>query len=197
MNASPLMLDGTRKPIRKVWHLLPHDRTAIENLSRHLKIAPILAQLLLNRGLCEPVQARRFLDSPLSGLYEPESLPGAVEATQRIWNAVQEKRTICVWGDYNVDGVTGTAILVTAIKHLGGLVEFHIPHRLHEGYGLNCDSLTRLAQRGVRTVITVDCGIASLEEAQAARQLGVELIVTDHHEPKGSLPCTRFWCIRV
>ncbi len=189
MNASPLPLGGTRTLGRKVWHLLPHDRLAIETLSRQLKIAPILAQLLCNRGLGDPAQAKRFLQPALSGLYEPEALPGMVDATQRIWNAVQDKRPICIWGDYDVDGVTGTAILVTAIKHLGGVVEFHIPHRLHEGYGLNCDALTRLAGRGVRTVVTVDCGIASIEEAQAARQLGVELIVTDHHEPKESLPC--------
>jgi len=188
MNASPLLLDGSRKPRQKVWHLLPHDPRAIEQLGRHLHVPPIVAQLLLNRRLQEPGQAKLFLTTPMSGMHEPELLPGVVEATERIWRAVQEKKPICIYGDYDVDGVTGTSILLTALKHLGGQVEFHVPHRLTEGYGLNSRTLTILAQRGVRMLITVDCGIASIAEAETARELGLELIITDHHEPKESLP---------
>jgi single-stranded-DNA-specific exonuclease len=173
---------------RKLWHLLPHDPAAIDQLSRTLRVAPIVAQLLLNRKLHEPVHAERFLSAPLSGLYEPERLPGVVEATERIWNALQQKRPICIFGDYDVDGVTGTAILLTLLKHLDAKVEFHVPHRLEEGYGLNAIALGRLAEKGVKTVVTVDCGIASIAEAELARQLGLELIITDHHEPKDSLP---------
>ena len=115
-------------------------------------------------------------------------LPGVLEATERIWNAVQQKRPICIYGDYDVDGVTGTSILLTALKHLGAVVEFHVPHRLEDGYGLNGPALARLAEQGVKTVITVDCGIASMAEADLARRLGLELIITDHHEFKDTLP---------
>ena len=119
MNASPPLLDGSRRLSPKLWHLLSHDRAAIESLSRALRVAPIVAQLLLNRKVREPEQAQRFLTAPLSGLYEPEALPGVVAATEHIWRAIQDQRHICIYGDYDVDGVTGTAILLTALKHLG------------------------------------------------------------------------------
>ena len=172
----------------KVWHLLPHDRGAIERLASELHVSPIVAQLLLNREIRDPQLAKRFLTTPLVGLYEPETLPGMSQAVERLYIAVKAKKRICIYGDYDVDGVSGTAILLTALHRLGANVEFHIPHRLEEGYGLNCESLRNLAQRGVNTVVTVDCGIASVAEADEARSLGLELIITDHHEPKAKLP---------
>src|SRR5436309_1921128 len=110
------------------------------------------------------------------------------EATDRLLAAARGQRRICVYGDYDVDGVTGTAILLTCLTLLGGNVEFHVPHRLEDGYGLNGDTLKTLAERGVKVVVTVDCGIAALAEADVAQRLGLELLVTDHHEPKGELP---------
>ena len=107
---------------------------------------------------------------------------------ERLLAGVRGRRLICVYGDYDVDGVTGTAILLTCLTLLGGNVEFHVPHRLEDGYGLSSDTLKTLAQRGVQIVVTVDCGIASLDEAEEARRLGLELVITDHHEPKGDLP---------
>ena len=181
------MEQGTKKGA-KVWQLLPHDPAAIERLGQALRVSPIVAQLLLNRGVCEPDAAKNFLTCPLCGLHEPERLPGMAAAVERLWLAVQEKRRICVYGDYDVDGVTATATLSTALKHLGGVVDFHVPHRLEDGYGLSIETLQRLAQSGVQTVVTVDCGIASLAEAEEARRLGLELIITDHHEPKATLP---------
>jgi single-stranded-DNA-specific exonuclease len=172
----------------KIWQLLPHDAAAIDRLSRELKVSPIVAQLLLNRNLGAAETARRFLSCPLSGLYEPERLPGIPQAVERLWAAVQEKRRICVYGDYDVDGVTGTAILLTCLKLLGANAEFHVPHRLEEGYGLNSETLRKLATGGCQTVVTVDCGIASVAEAEEAQRLGLELIITDHHEPKERLP---------
>jgi single-stranded-DNA-specific exonuclease len=172
----------------KTWHLLPHDPDGIERLARSLRLSPIVAQLLLNRHICDPDQARRFLNAPLSGLHEPELLPGMEEAVERLVAAVRDGRRICIYGDYDVDGVTGTAILLTCLTHLGGNVEFHVPHRVDDGYGLNCTTLKMLAERGVHIVVTVDCGIASLAEADEARRLGLELFITDHHEPKGDLP---------
>lgn len=184
--AGPIM-DGP-KTVRKVWRLLPHDAKAIDHLCRSLSVPPLIAQLLCNRQLGTKDQAQRFLQAPLSGLHEPELLPGMVQAVERLMAAVHDQRRICVYGDYDVDGVTGTAILVTCLKILGAQVEFHVPDRLEDGYGLHCDTLRKLAELGVKTVVTVDCGITSVAEAEEARQLGLELIVTDHHECKATLP---------
>jgi single-stranded-DNA-specific exonuclease len=180
------MEDVARRP--KVWRLLPHDAVAIDRLARTLRVSPIVAQLLLNREVTEAEDAARFLSCPLSGLHEPEKLPGADVACERLLAAIQDKRRICIYGDYDVDGVSGTAVLLGCVKLLGGQVEFFVPHRLEEGYGLNSDALAALAKQGVQVVVTVDCGIASLAEADEARRLGLELIVTDHHEPKSQLP---------
>jgi single-stranded-DNA-specific exonuclease len=174
--------------VAKHWRLLPHDAAAIDRLARALRVSPIVAQLLLNREVAEPDDAARFLNCPLSGLYEPELLPGVDIACERLLAAVQEKRRICIYGDYDVDGVSGTAVLLGCLKLLGGQVEFFVPHRLEEGYGLNSEALATLAKSGVQVVVTVDCGIASLAEAEEARRLGLELIVTDHHEPRSALP---------
>ena len=188
MTPATLLTDGNRYVGRKAWRLLPHDQGAIESFAKSLQISPILAQLLLNRKLADPTAAKLFLNSPMSGLHEPEKLPGVIEAVDRIFAAIDAGRKICVYGDYDVDGVTGTAILLTCLKHLGANVDFHVPHRLEEGYGLNKEALGKIAADGCTTVITVDCGITSIEEAEEAKRLGLELIVTDHHEQKASLP---------
>lgn len=174
--------------VPKQWRLLPHDRAAIERLADALRVSPVVAQLLLNRGLTAPELAGRFLNAPLAGLHPPMSLPGMPEAVERLYAAVQAKKKVCVYGDYDADGVTGTAILLGLFQQLGCPAEFYVPHRLEEGYGLNVEALRQLAANGVQVVVTVDCGIASLEEADEAKRLGVELIVTDHHEMKDRLP---------
>ncbi len=181
-------MDEFTRTNAKVWHLLAHDGTAIERLSRALNLPPIVAQLLLNRNLGEQAQAERFLSCPLTGLLEPETLPGVDLAVERILAAIADKKKICVYGDYDVDGVTATAIMLTCLKLLQANVDFHVPHRLEDGYGLSKDTLGKLAESGVNLVITVDCGVASLEEAEEAHRLGMELIITDHHEPKETLP---------
>ena len=168
----------------KHWHLLPNDPTATNRLAAALRVSPVVAQLLLNRGVHDPAEARRFLESPLAGLHPPLALPGVPEAAERIVRAVVDKRRICVYGDYDVDGVTGTTILLRVLGKLGADVQFHVPLRLSEGYGLNSEKLRELKQLGVSLVISVDCGIASLAEAQVAREIDLELIVTDHHEMK-------------
>jgi single-stranded-DNA-specific exonuclease len=168
----------------KTWHLLPHDRAAVERLASALGVGPVVAQLLLNRGLSSPEESRRFLDAPLSGLHPPELLPGVAEAADRILAAVRADRRLCVYGDYDVDGVSGSSILVNGLRLLGAKVDLYVPHRLEEGYGLNCEALRQIAESGASMVITVDCGIASVVEAREAKRLGLELIVTDHHEFK-------------
>src|SRR5437868_1443737 len=103
----------------KTWHLMPHDSQAIDRLARDLRQSPIIAQLLLNRGISDPETAKRFMAAPLTDLHEPELLPGMDEAVDRLLAAVRAGRRICVYGDYDVDGVTGTAILLTCLTHLG------------------------------------------------------------------------------
>ncbi|MGF1580358.1 MAG: single-stranded-DNA-specific exonuclease RecJ [Gemmataceae bacterium] len=173
---------------KKAWRLLPHDRGEIDKLAKTLKTSPIVAQLLLNRGVTDPADALKFLQIPMSGLHDPERLPGITEAAQRVMNAAQDGRKICIFGDYDVDGVTGTSILVMALRKLGADVDFHVPDRQKDGYGLNNETLQAIVQDGTSLVVTVDCGIASIEEAEEARRLGLELIVTDHHELKAELP---------
>lgn len=171
----------------KVWHLLPNNPDATNRLAAAAKVSPVVAQLLLNRDISDPVAARRFLDCPLNGLHPPHILPGVTEAAERIAHAIADKRKICVYGDYDVDGVTGTAILMRLLGKLGADVIYHTPDRIAEGYGLHTNRLRDLAQSGISLVISVDCGIASVVEADEAKKLGLELIVTDHHEMKVGL----------
>lgn len=172
----------------KQWQLIPHDPAAIARLAAATQLPAIVCQVLLNRDVCERGPALQFLQAPLTGMHAPELLPGAPAAAERIWHAVREKKSICVYGDYDADGITGTSILLQVLTALGGVVDFYVPNRLEEGYGLNIDALRQLAANGTDVVITVDCGIASLEEAVEAKRLNLELIVTDHHECKGELP---------
>lgn len=176
------------RSVAKTWHLLPHDRGAIERLAGVLGVSPVVAQLLLNRGLQDPAVARRFLDAPLTGLHPPALLPGVEDAVTRLLDAIRDKRRICVYGDYDVDGITGTVILWQGLRLAGAQVDYYVPHRLEEGYGLNGEALQQIARTGASVVLTVDCGIASIAEAEEARRLGLELIITDHHQPRPTLP---------
>src|SRR5438874_813705 len=112
----------------KTWHLLPHDAAGIEQLATTLRVGPVVAQLLLNRGISQLEQARRFLDAPLNGLHRPQLLPGISDAVQRIQAAVKSSRRICVYGDYDADGITGTAILWQLLHLLGNNASFYVPH---------------------------------------------------------------------
>ncbi len=163
------------------------DSVASNRLAQAARISPVVAQLLLNRGIQEPRAAQRFLNAPLADLVSPGELPGVTEAAERLTQAVISKRKICVYGDYDVDGVTGTAILLQLLERVGAIVEFHTPLRLSEGYGLNSERLRELHRSGVSVVVSVDCGIASMAEADVANELGLELIITDHHEMKTGL----------
>jgi single-stranded-DNA-specific exonuclease len=176
------------RTVTKTWQLLPHDPAAIERLARALGVPSMVAQLLLNRKLTAPAAAAAFLQASLTGLREPDLLPGVPEAAERLVTAVKKGQRVCVYGDYDVDGVSGTAILLTVLRLMNATYEFHVPHRLEEGYGVNAEALRRIKGGGADVVVTVDCGITSVEEAEEAKRLGLELIVTDHHEPKAQLP---------
>ncbi len=172
----------------KRWQISPVDSERVRQLQRAATVPPVVAQLLLNRGLEAPDQVRSFLDARLSALRDPALLPGLSDAVDRIFAAVTARHPITVYGDYDADGMTATAILMRCLRMLGADVSYYTPHRVEEGYGLNDQALEQLAASGTKQVITVDCGIASLEQAKTANRLGLELIVTDHHEMADRLP---------
>ena len=174
--------------IQKTWRIIPHDSGLVGKLESMAGVSPVVAQLLAARGVHNPDDVKRFLDCKLSSLREPDDLPGVIEASARVASAVREKRKIVVYGDYDADGMTSTAILYRCLKLLGADVSYYVPNRLEEGYGLNVEALQTLAKRGANLVVTVDCGIASLSEAIFAKELGLELIITDHHEMAEALP---------
>jgi single-stranded-DNA-specific exonuclease len=172
----------------KLWRLPSHDAARIQNLERAAGVAPVVAQLLLQRGLTKLEDVQAFLNVKLTQLRDPEELPGAAAAAERMHAAIRERRRIVIYGDYDADGMTGSAILVNGLKLLGADVGYHVPNRLEEGYGLNSEALRTLHQRGASLVVSVDCGIASVKEAEVAREIGLELIITDHHEMQAELP---------
>ncbi|MFN3308297.1 MAG: DHH family phosphoesterase, partial [Anaerolineales bacterium] len=149
---------------------------------------PLLLQSLVQRGLTDPQTARAFLDS---NAYTPTSaaeLPGMEQAVARLQRALATGETIAVWGDFDVDGQTSTALLVSALRRLGGQVLYHIPRRESEGHGVNVANLERLARQGARLFLTCDTGVSAHAAAQAAREWGLDYLVTDHHELPAELP---------
>ena len=149
---------------------------------------PIVAQLLFNRGYADRSQAEEFLSGQLARSDDPFLIAGLGEAVERLRAAIKAGERIAVYGDYDTDGVTATALLVQVLTVLGATVQPYIPDREDEGYGLNDNALRKLKDGGAHVVITVDCGIRSLNEADTARALGLDLIITDHHHPGPELP---------
>ena len=137
-------------PSPKLWRLRPHDPAAVRRLASAADTNEVVAQLLLNRGVGDASAAKLFLNSPLSGLHPPALLPGIDAAADRLAAAVRTGERVCVFGDYDVDGTTGTAILVGLLTRLGANVGFEIPLRLEDGYGLNAGALRKLAEGGRR-----------------------------------------------
>jgi single-stranded-DNA-specific exonuclease len=170
------------------WDLQPNDDPASERLAAALGIAPIVARLLCQRGLGDPETARRFLNPSLDHLHDPLMLADMRVAVDRIMAAIERKERIAIHGDYDVDGITSTVILRRALEMLGADVVHFIPDRLKDGYGLQPAAIERLHADGVALVVSVDCGIRGAEAARRARELGVDLIITDHHEPDAELP---------
>lgn len=172
----------------KRWRFTEHDPDRISLLESRSGISPIVAQLLLARGVANSEQVTSFLDVKLTSLREPDLLPGVPAAADRIHAAIVARRRIIIYGDYDADGMTATALLYRCLRLLGADVGYYVPNRFEEGYGLNDQALRTLAERGAAMVISVDCGIASVGPAETARELGLELIITDHHELADELP---------
>ncbi|MCE9548234.1 MAG: single-stranded-DNA-specific exonuclease RecJ [Planctomycetia bacterium] len=170
------------------WRIHVHDADRIAALRQAADVPSLVAQLLIARGINDGDVARSFLDPKLTGLRDPMELPGMIDAVARESDAEAKRRRIIIYGDYDADGMTGTSILLLCLRMLGADVGYYVPNRLDEGYGLSTEALATLAAQGASMVVTVDCGIASLKEADEARRLGLELIVTDHHGMADRLP---------
>ena len=170
------------------WDILACDEPSAMALAAALGVSPVVARLLCQRGLSDPELADRFLNPSLDHLHDPMRLADMGVAVDRIMGALARKEKIAIHGDYDVDGVTSTVILRRALELLGGDVIHFIPERLRDGYGLQPVAIERLHADGVALVISVDCGIRGADAARRARELGVDLIITDHHEPDTELP---------
>lgn len=172
----------------KLWRIQPYDPARIAALGKATGTSPVVAQLLMARGIVEQTAVREFLECKLTSLRDPALLPGVPEAAARLMSAVRERRKITVYGDYDVDGMTAVSLLLQCLRLLGADANFYVPRRIEEGYGLNADALRSLAEAGTKVVVTVDCGISGVAESHIARELGLELIITDHHEFAAELP---------
>jgi len=165
------------------WVLPSVDERQQEELRRGLGISPILARILASRGLSDPDQARAFLRPELDQLHDPSLLPDMTLAAERLTRAVADQERIVIYGDYDVDGITATALLLQCLRLAGADVGYHIPERLDSGYGLKVDALQELKAQGAQVIVTVDCGVSAVAEAAAAADMGLCTIITDHHEP--------------
>lgn len=174
--------------MEKRWRFLPHDSAQVSHLARQARVSPVVAQLLLCRGVCEPAAATTFLAAKLTDLHDPSLLPGVQQAVDVLHSVIESGEPICVYGDYDADGMTAAAILVRGLKLLGADVSYHVPNRLEDAYGLSTAAIEKLASRGKKAIITVDCGITSTREAELCRRLGMKLVITDHHRTSHELP---------
>jgi single-stranded-DNA-specific exonuclease len=174
---------------KKVWKVLNSVTSEAEQLAEELGISNLLGQLLLNRGISAPDKAERFLLPHLEDLHDPFLFNGMEKAVKRLQQAIAAQEYVLIYGDYDVDGITSIALMVRILaKYLPGKLLYYIPKRLEEGYGLHLSSLEKALSKGVSLIITVDCGISAVEEAEYLKGRGIDLIITDHHEPQGLLP---------
>jgi len=174
--------------MEKTWRLHKPEADLCRALSKELKVSPLSAQVLINRGIRGVDAGEMFLRPRLSHLRDPMEIPDILKAARRVLAARERQEKILVYGDYDVDGVTGTAILVHTLRFLGFSPSYYIPHRYGEGYSLSLDSVKKIAGEGVGLIITVDCGVSSFIEIEEANALGIEVVVTDHHNIPKQLP---------
>ena len=165
------------------WNFVTPDSSLIEKLCSEARLSPMLAHLLALRGIGSH-EASAYLSPSLDQLHSPYLMLGMKEAVERLSAAIINKEQILIYGDYDVDGTTAVVVLKTAIELCGGAADFHVPHRIKEGYGIKDDVIERSAAAGVKLVISVDTGIRAFQAAETARRLGLDLIVTDHHLPE-------------
>src|SRR5579864_5555748 len=170
------------------WVLPDPDAGEIDSLAAALRVGRPVAQVLLHRGLGDPAAARRFLSPSFDDLHDPLALRDMPRAIERLRKAIGAGEKILIYGDYDVDGTTAVVLLTKAIELAGGAASYHVPHRLKDGYGMRLEVVETAAAQGVSLIISVDTGIRASEVVKRANELGIDVIVTDHHLPEAELP---------
>ena len=174
--------------MNKKWQIYQVEDYKVEKLQKKYNINKLLATILANRGITEEEQIEKFLKPKRSDFYNPYGMPDMNIAVERIIEAIENKEKTIIYGDYDVDGITSVTVLKSFLEERGLQVGIYIPNRLEEGYGLNKKAVEYIAEQKYSLMITVDCGISAVEEVRYANQLGIQTIITDHHEPGNELP---------
>ena len=174
--------------MNKKWEIFKIDKEKVAEMQKKYNINNLLAILLSNREITSEEQINKFLNPKRNDFYNPFGMPDMEKAVNRILKAIEKNEKTIIYGDYDVDGITSVAVLKSFLEERGIQVGVYIPNRLNEGYGLNKEAVKYIAEQGYKLMITVDCGITAIEEVEYAKELGIETIVTDHHEPAENLP---------
>lgn len=174
--------------MKKKWEFYDVDDKKIDEISEKYNISKLLARVLVNRGITDDEDINIFLNPTRNDFHDPYLMPDMKKAVDRIETAIKEKQKIIIYGDYDVDGITSITVLKRFLEERGLEVDYYVPNRLQEGYGLNREAITKIAEDGHKLMITVDCGISGIEEIEYSNSLGIETIITDHHEPLEELP---------
>ncbi len=178
--------------MKKEWlvpETLPPDENArVRQISEELRCPALIAELLFRKGLDSVEEISAYFQPQMKRQYDPFLFPDMEKAVQRILKALENKELITIYGDYDVDGTTATTLLYLGLKRIGARIDFYIPHRMIDGYGLSLGSLDQIKENGTTLILSVDCGVNALEEVNAINAKGMEIIITDHHNPKDELP---------
>lgn len=174
--------------MKKKWEILANDVNTIKEIAEENNISTLLANILINRGITEKRQIEQFINPTRNDFYDPFLMPDMDKAIDRIMKAIQNQEKVIIYGDYDVDGITATSVLTKFLKDCNFEVDNYIPNRLSEGYGLNEDAIKWIAKEEYTLIITVDCGITGCDEVRLANSLGIDVVITDHHEPAEELP---------
>ena len=174
--------------MKKKWEFYDTDEELVQKLSQELKVSSILITILMNRKITDPEKIRIFLNPTRKDFYDPFLLNDMEIAVARILKAIEQKEKVMIYGDYDADGITSITVLKNFLEERGLIVDYYIPNRLEEGYGLNKNAIEKIAKQKYSLMITVDCGISAIEEIKLANNLGIETIITDHHETVEILP---------
>ena len=174
--------------MKKKWEYYNTDIENIEKISQKFKISKLLSTILVNRQITDEKEIEIFLNPTRNNFHNPFLMPDIEKGVGRILKAIENKEKVIIYGDYDVDGITSTTVLKSFLEEQNLEVSKYIPNRLDEGYGLNKEAVEQIAKEGYTLMITVDCGISGIEEVDYAKTLGLEVIITDHHEPLDILP---------
>lgn len=172
--------------MQKNWKIKSIDLNLQKKLALELGISSILAQILINRGITNPADAKGYLDCDIQDIHDGLLLKGMSKAIKRIHKAIEQKQKIVIYGDYDVDGLTSCAVLFNVLSQMQANVSCYIPHRVDEGYGLNKTACSQIKEQGADLLISVDCGISAFDEVDYLNSIGLDVIITDHHQPVGA-----------